>query len=100
MQAVYFGNGKVGSVHRVVDYPGETLEGLLSSLGHGQAMYMAFEMYNSLADYNRDNGTSFATVADLADANAADFSQVFDDEVPGAEEAAIAAVRDRAIARH
>jgi len=94
-QALYFGNGYVGSVHILSDYPGETIEGLMLSLGHEVAMYMCHEMYDSLADYNRDNNTDFGSIAELAAANAMEYSQVFDPTINRAEASAIEAVRRR-----
>ena len=95
VQALYFGNGFVGSDHLLSDYPGETLEGLKLSLGHEEAMYMCNEMYESLDDYNRDNNTDFNSIGELAVANAADHSQEFDPTVNGAENGAIETVRKR-----
>lgn len=95
VQALYFGNGYAGSIHLLSDYPGETIEGLKMSLGHEVAMYMCHEMYESLEDYNRDNSTGFGSIAELAAANAVDYSQVFDLTINGAEASAIEAVRRR-----
>jgi len=95
VQALYFGNGYVGSIHLLSDYPGETIEGLKMSLGHEIAMYMCREMYDSLEDYNRDNNTGFESIAGLAAANAMEYSQVFDPTILGAEENAIESVRRR-----
>lgn len=95
VQALYFGNGFVGSIHMLSDYPGETIEGLKLSLGHEVAMYMCHEMYDSLEDYNRDNSTGFWSIAELAAANAMEYSQVFDPTIYRAEENAIEAVRRR-----
>ena len=92
---IYHGNGFMGEVHRLSDYPGETMEGLRLSLGYDDALYMVGEMYESLEDYNRDNGTSFATLAELAAANAADYCEEFDGGVEGEKEAAISRIRAR-----
>jgi len=94
-QAVYFGNGYFGGIYLLSDCPGETLEGLKLSLGHEEAMYLCHEMYDSLADYNRDNNTIFCSIAELAAANAVDHSQEFDPTISGAEAAAIETVRRR-----
>jgi len=93
--AVYFGNGYVGGIHLLSDYPGETLDGLKQSLGHEEAMYLCHEMYDSLDDYNRDNNTNFRSIAELAAANAVDHSQEFDPTFSGAEATAIETVRRR-----
>jgi predicted hydrocarbon binding protein len=95
VQALYFGNGFVGSIHMLSDYPGETIEGLKMSLGHEVAMYMCHEMYDSLEDYNRDNNTGFGAIAELAATNAMEYSQVFDPAINGAETSAIEDVRRR-----
>jgi hypothetical protein len=95
VQALYFGNGYAGSIHMLSDYPGETIEGLKLSLGHEVAMYMCHEMYDSLDDYNRDNNTDFGSIAELASANAVDYSHVFDPTINGAEAIAIETVRRR-----
>lgn len=95
VQALYFGNGYVGSIHLLSDYPGETIEGLKMSLGHEVALYLCQEMYDSLEDYNRDNNTDFGAIAELAAANAMEYSQVFDPTIKSAEVNAIEAVRRR-----
>jgi hypothetical protein len=95
IQALYFGNGHVGSVYILSDYPGETLDGLKLSLGHEEAMYMCHEMYESLDDYNTDNDTCFNSIAELAAANAVDHSQEFNPSINGAEASAIETVRRR-----